>query len=70
MVNMTEYQSSTSRPTALKPERRKIIKDILSAGLCKANPFFIQYWQLNQHAAQHAVMQAADLAAISAFRRV
>lgn len=53
--------------TALKPEKM-IIKD----SLCKANPFFmrIQYWQLNQHAAQHAGMQAADLAAISAFCRV
>ncbi len=49
-----------------------IIKDSVSAGLCKANPFFmrIQYWQLNQHAAQRAGMQAADLTAISAFRRV
>ena len=55
-----------------EPEKRKIIKDILSAGLCKANPFFmrIQYRQFSQHAAQHAGMQAADLAAISAFCHV
>lgn len=53
-------------------EKRKIAKDGLFAGLCKVNPFFmrIQYWQLNQHAAQHAGMQAADHAAISAFQPV
>lgn len=46
---------------------------MLSAGLYKAIPFFfirIQCCQPNQHAAQHAARQAADLTAISAFCHV
>lgn len=65
-------QTNRPRKTVLQPERSEVIKDALSAGLCKANPFFmrIQYWQLNQHAAQQAGMQAADLTAIPAFGRI
>lgn len=66
-----KYQSDTSRfrNKGLEQERRTIIKDSLSTGLCKANPLFMraQCCQPNQHAAQHAARQAADLAAISAF---